>query len=103
MPYKKRVKINCLGGEKMTQEKSKFVFVNNTEIPRIVKGRTGKKWKELFAQIPENQSLIITKDIGIEATIRGAVNAVNDELGKVTYRAMRRTVDKKTTIYVTRV
>ena len=98
-----RLKITCLGGENMTKEKPQLVFVETTKIPKTMKGRTRRNWTELFAQIPEKKSLIVTKDIGTGATIRTAVKATNKELGKVVYRATQRTVDEKTTVYVTRV
>ena len=97
-----RLKITCLGGEKMSKEKPQLVFVDTDKIPKTMKGRTGKDWKAIFAQIPEKKSLIITKDMGTGATARSAVKEVNKELGKAVYSATQRTVDEKTTVYVTR-
>ena len=97
-----KLKITCLGGEKMSKEKPQLVFVDTAKIPKTMKGRTGRDWKVVFAQIPEKKSLIITKDMGTGATIRSAVKEVNRELGKAVYSATQRTVDKKTTVYVTR-
>lgn len=99
---KDRLKITCLGGENMDNEKPQLVFVETTEIPRTTKGRTGRDWKALFARIPEKKSLIITKNIGTGAIIRSAVKDVNRQLGKAVYSATQRTVDEKTTVYVTR-
>jgi len=97
-----RLKITCLGGEKMDKKKPQLVFVETEKIPKTMKGRTGRNWKELFAQIPEKKSLIITKEMGTGATIRSAVKKINKELGKAVYSTTQRTVDEKTTIYVTK-
>ena len=97
-----KLKITCLGGEKMSKEKPQLVFVETDKIPKTMKGRTGRNWKELFTQIPEKKSLVIPKDMGTGATIRSAVKEVNKELGKAVYSATQRTVDEKTTVYVTR-
>lgn len=98
-----RLTITCLGGEKMNKEEPQLVFIETAKIPKTMKGRTGRDWAKVFTQIPEKKSLVITKDMGTGATIRTAVKAVNKELKKVVYVATQRTVDEKTTVYVTRV
>lgn len=99
---KDRITIKCMGGDKMSKEKSKLVFLETKTIPRATKGKVGRNWKELFATIPEGKSAIIPEDLGTGATIRSAVKNVNEELGTETYTAIQRTVDEVTVIYVSR-
>ena len=99
---KSKLKIKCVGGESMTKEKSELVFIDSDEIPRAFKGKVGRKWEELFNQIPEGQSLIVPEEYGTGATIRKAVKDINERLEKETYKTIQRTVDEKLIIYVKR-
>ena len=100
---KERYTIKCIGGENMAEEKEQLVFIDNDDVPKALKGKTGRNWKELFMQIPEGKTLIVPESYGTGATIRSAVKDVNKLLKKVTFKAFQRTIGKKTTIYVQRV
>lgn len=98
----KKLKIKCIGGENMPEEKSKLVFVKTSTIPKMGRGKTGRDWKELFAQIPEGQSLIVPEEYGTGATIRSAVKNINAEFDAEVYAVTQRTVEGTVTVYVTR-
>ena len=100
---KDKIKIICIGGENMPEEKPKLVFVKTATIPKMSKGKTGRNWKELFAQIPEGESLVVPEDYGTGATIKSAVKNINEELKKQVYAVTQRTIGEKVTVYVTRV
>ena len=97
-----KLKIKCVGGENMPEEKPKLVFIKTSTIPKANKGKTGRDWVELFAQIPKGQSLIIPEEYGTGATIRCAVKNINAELDAEVYAVTQRTVKDETTVYVTR-
>ena len=86
----------------MPKENPKLVFVKTSTIPKALKGKTGRDWKALFNQIPEGESLIVPKEYGTGATIRSAVKNLNAELDAEVYAVTQRTVEEKTTVYVSR-
>ena len=91
-----------MGGENMPKENPKLVFVKTSTIPKALKGKTGRDWKALFTQIPEGESLIVPEECGTGATIRSAVKNLNREFGAEVYAVTQRTVEEKTTVYVSR-
>lgn len=97
-----KLKITCMGGENMTKEEPKLVFVKTSTIPKMSKGKTGRNWKELLARIPEGESMVVTKEFASGATLRVAVKNINTELKRKAYSVTQRTVDEKTKVYVTR-
>ena len=101
-----KIKITCLGGEDMSEEKPKLVFVDTVDIPKSNKGNRGKNWELIFNEISVGKSAIIPKSLGTGATVRIAVTALNAKLGKNVYHITQRTKGKdkeaKTTIYVSR-
>ena len=99
---KDRIKIKCIGGENMPKETPKLVFVKTSTIPKALKGKTGRDWKAIFTQIPEGESLIVPEEYGKSATIRCAVKNLNMELDAEVYAVTQRTVEEKTTVYVSR-
>lgn len=100
---KDKLTIKCEGGEKMGKEKSEIVFIKTEDIPKVLKGKTGRNWQELFESIPEGQTAIIPESYGTGATVRQAVKQVNAKLGKVTFKATQRTENDKPIVYVIRV
>jgi len=99
---KDRIKIKCIGGENMPNETPKLVFVKTKTIPKALKGKTGRDWKALFDQIPEDESLVVPESYGTGATVRSAVKNINEEAKKTLFSVTQRTVEDKTTVYVTR-
>lgn len=99
---KNKFTINCIGGEKMNKEQDELVFIDVANIPKPLKGKTGRNWEEIFSRISEGQAVIIPESYGTGATIRQAVKSVNEKLKKETYFATQRTENKKTVVYVLR-
>lgn len=98
----KKFKIKCVGGENMTEEKTKLIFVETTSIPKMSK-RTGRDWKKLVTQIPEGKSLVVPEDeYGASASVRSAIKKINEELKEKVYAVTQRTVGEITTVYITR-
>lgn len=96
----KTLTIKCEGGEsKMSNEE--LVFVETSAIPSLNRGKAGRNWSELFAKIPEGQSLVIPESYGVGATVRSAVQKVN-ETSKIQYKVTQRQEGKKIIIYVSR-
>ena len=100
---KDRIKITCIGGENMPEEKPKLIFVKTDTIPKMSKGKTGRDWVELFSQIPEGKSLVVPENYGTGATVRTAVKNINAEFEAKVYAVTQRTVGEKVTVYVTRI
>lgn len=86
-----RLKIKCIGGENMPEEKEQLVFVDINDIPKTLKGKQGRNWKELFESIPKGKGARIPESYGTGATIRQAVKKVNTALGKQVFKATQRT------------
>ena len=101
-----KIKITCLGGENMSEEKPKLIFVDTVNIPKSNKGNRGQNWELIFNEIPVGKSAIIPKSLGTGATVRMAITVINTKLGKNVYNVTQRTSGKgkeaKTTIYVSK-
>ena len=97
----KRFTIKCIGGECMTKEKPKLVFVDNSEIPAKAT-RKGEAWLELFNQIPVGKSLVVDESKYKVPTIKGALAKLKKE-GKIKANikvVQRLNAEKKKITYV---
>lgn len=100
----KRIVIKCVGGENLSKEKPQLVFVDQTEIPSLVRGRKSKNWKKLVNQIPEGKAVVVPEDYGSSATARENIKKINKKLGKETFKVTQRTNKNtdKITVYIVR-
>lgn len=100
-----KLRVECVGGENMTEE-NELVFLKPEDIPRLMRGQSGRNWEELFDKIPKGQVLPMnTKTYGSVPNIRSQVKIYNETHKDKTLEATQRT-DKETeeiTVYVTRV
>jgi len=99
-----KIRIECIGGDSMSEE-NELVFLEPEDIPRLMRGATGRNWKKLFDKIPEGKMLLMdTETYGSAANIRGQVKNYNgdakEKVLKVTQRTDKET--EKVTVYVTR-
>jgi len=99
-----KIRIECIGGDSMSEE-NELVFLEPEDIPRLMRGATGRNWKKLFDKIPEGKMLPMdTETYGSAANIRGQVKNYNgdakEKVLKVTQRTDKET--EKVTVYVTR-
>ena len=89
----------------MSEEKE-LVFIKPEDIPRLLRGSTGRNWSALFDQIPKGQVLVMNvKNYGSAPNIRNQVKLYNKDKKDEVLRVTQRT-DKKTeeiTVYVERV
>lgn len=99
---KNKFTVECLGGEKMNNEENQLVFIDTDSIPKALKGKTGRNWKELCKTIPEGKSAVIPESYGTGATVRQAIKNINEELGTIAYKVTQRTENKNTIVYVIR-
>lgn len=99
-----KLKIECLGGESMTEE-NKLVFIEPEDVPRLIRGATGKKWLETFDKIPKGKVLAMTtEDYGSAPNIRGQVKGYNKIKGNVLTATQRTNKEtEEVTVYVQRV
>lgn len=99
-----KLRVECVGGDSMS-EKKELVFINPDEVPKLLRGSGGRKWKELFDKIPKNKVLAMDESYGSAPNIRTQVKAYNKEQEdhelKVTQRTNKET--DKVTVYVQRV
>lgn len=102
-----KIKIECKGGESMTEE-NELVFLEPKDIPRLLRGGVGRNWKELFDKIPKGKVLLMKtgKDhYGSDANIRGQVKNYNEDAGKEVLKMTQRTnpETEELTVYVQRI
>ena len=99
-----KLRIECLGGDSMTEE-NELVFIEPEDVPRLLRGATGKKWLETFDKIPKGKVLVMTtEDYGSAPNVRGQVKEYNKTKGDVltvTQRTNKET--EEVTVYVQRV
>lgn len=94
----RKFKIKCVGGEYMSKEKAKMVFVD--EIPEQHRGgRSGYNFEGLLSQIPEGKAWKIgEKDKPSIATVREYVKKHAEG-----YDAVQRTIDGKRYLFVSKI
>lgn len=100
-----KLRVKCVGGDGMNEDKQ-LVFLEPSDIPRLLRGKSSRNWTELFDKIPKGKVLAMDNETyGSAPNIRAQVKTYNvekkDKVLTVTQRTNTET--EEVLVYVTRI